>query len=50
MCVAASEQCWRHGLETIFNPSSEVEISAGDFLIVMGQRLSLQELEQILTG
>lgn len=36
--------------ETIFNPSPDVEISAGDFLIVMGKRSSLQELEQVLTG
>lgn len=36
--------------ETIFNPSPDVEISAGDFLIVMGKRASLQELEQVLTG
>lgn len=35
--------------ETIFNPSLDVEISAGDFLIVMGKRSSLKELEQILT-
>jgi voltage-gated potassium channel len=34
--------------ETIFNPPDEVEISAGDFLIVMGERSSLQKLEQIL--
>jgi voltage-gated potassium channel len=34
--------------ETIFNPPAEVEISAGDFLIVMGERSSLQKLEQIL--
>jgi voltage-gated potassium channel len=40
----------KQGGETIFNPSSEVEISAGDFLIVMGERSSLQELEQILTS
>jgi voltage-gated potassium channel len=40
----------KQGGETIFNPSSEVEISAGDFLIVMGERSSLLELEQILTG
>jgi voltage-gated potassium channel len=36
------------GGETIFNPPAEVEISAGDFLIVMGERSSLQKLEQIL--
>jgi voltage-gated potassium channel len=34
--------------QTIFNPPDEVEISAGDFLIVMGERSSLQKLEQIL--
>jgi voltage-gated potassium channel len=34
--------------ETIFNPPDDVEISAGDFLIVMGERSSLQKLEQIL--
>ena len=34
--------------ETIFNPPAEVEISADDFLIVMGERSSLQKLEQIL--
>ncbi len=36
--------------EIIFNPAAEYEISAGDFLIVMGERPSLQKLEQILTG
>ena len=40
----------KHGGETIFNPPSDVEISAGDFLIVMGERSSLQKLEQILTS
>jgi voltage-gated potassium channel len=39
----------KHGGETIFNPSAEFEISAGDFLIVMGERSGLQRLEQILT-
>ena len=38
------------GGKTIFNPPAEVEISAGDFLIVMGERSSLQKLEQILAG
>jgi len=38
------------GGETIFNPPAEVEISAGDFLIVMGERSSLKKLEQILTS
>lgn len=36
--------------ETIFNPPAEFEISMGDFLIVMGERSCLQELEQILTN
>lgn len=36
--------------ETIFNPPAEAEISAGDFLIVMGERPSLQKLEEILTS
>jgi voltage-gated potassium channel len=40
----------KHGGETIFNPSAEFEISAGDFLIVIGERTSLQKLEQILTS
>jgi voltage-gated potassium channel len=40
----------KQGGETIFNPQSEVEISPGDFLIVMGERSSLQKLEQILTS
>jgi voltage-gated potassium channel len=34
--------------ETIFNPPAEIEISPGDFLIVMGERSSLQKLEQML--
>jgi voltage-gated potassium channel len=38
------------GGEVVFNPSAESEISAGDFLIVMGERSSLQSLEQILTS
>jgi voltage-gated potassium channel len=36
--------------ETIFNPPTEVAISGGDVLIVMGERSSLQKLEQILTS
>ena len=36
--------------ETIFNPPPETKIQAGDFLIVMGERPSLQKLEQTLTG
>jgi voltage-gated potassium channel len=36
--------------ETIFNPPPEFEISAGDFLIVMGERPILQELEEVLTN
>lgn len=39
----------KQGGETIFNPPAEVEISAGDSLIVMGERSSLQKLEQVLT-
>ena len=35
--------------DTIFNPPSGSEISPGDFLIVMGERSSLQKLEQLLT-
>jgi voltage-gated potassium channel len=40
----------KEGGETIFNPPAEVEISAGDFLIVIGERSSLQKLEQILAS
>jgi voltage-gated potassium channel len=40
----------KHGGETVFNPPAEFEISAGDFLIVMGERSSLQKLERILTS
>jgi voltage-gated potassium channel len=36
--------------ETIFNPPPESEIAIGDFLIVMGERSSLQKLEQVLTS
>jgi voltage-gated potassium channel len=36
--------------EMLFNPPLESEISAGDSLIVLGERASLQKLEQILTG
>jgi voltage-gated potassium channel len=36
------------GGETTFNPPPELEISAGDVLIVMGQRANLEKLEQIL--
>jgi voltage-gated potassium channel len=36
--------------ETTFNPPPEFQISAGDFLIVMGERSNLQRLEQILTS
>jgi len=34
---------------TVFNPLAGFEISAGDFLIVMGERPSLEKLEHILT-
>jgi voltage-gated potassium channel len=40
----------KQGGETIFNPPAEIEISVGDFLIVMGERSSLQKLEQLLTS
>jgi voltage-gated potassium channel len=40
----------KQGGETIFNPPAELEISVGDFLIVMGERSSLKKLEQILTS
>ena len=40
----------RQAGETIFNPPAESEISAGDFLIVMGERPSLQKLEQVLAS
>jgi voltage-gated potassium channel len=37
------------GGDTTFNPPPEFEVSAGDFLIVMGERANLQRLERILT-
>jgi voltage-gated potassium channel len=40
----------KKGGETIFNPPPELEVSGGDFLIVMGERAGLQRLEQILTS
>lgn len=40
----------KKGGETIFNPPPELEVSGGDFLIVMGERAGLQKLEQILTS
>ncbi|HEV2577439.1 MAG TPA: NAD-binding protein [Acidobacteriaceae bacterium] len=39
----------KQGGETTFNPPSEFAISAGDVLIVMGERTNLQRLENILT-
>jgi len=36
--------------ETTFNPPPEFEISAGDYLIVMGERSNLQKLEEILAS
>ena len=39
----------KKGGETTFNPPPEFEISAGDFLIVIGERSNLQRLEEILT-
>jgi uncharacterized protein with PhoU and TrkA domain len=34
----------------IFNPPTDLEICAGDFLIVMGEQRSLQQFENLLTG
>ena len=39
----------KKGGETTFNPPPEFQISAGDFLIVIGERSNLQRLEEILT-
>ena len=36
--------------EMLFNPPAEHEITAGDFLIVMGERERLEELEKVLTS
>jgi voltage-gated potassium channel len=36
--------------ETTFNPPPEFEVSAGDYLIVMGERSNLQKLEEILAS
>ena len=36
--------------EMIFNPPADLEICAGDFLIVMGEQRSLQQFENLLTG
>lgn len=40
----------KRGGETIFNPAAETQVAEGDFLIVMGERGSLAELEKVLTG
>jgi voltage-gated potassium channel len=40
----------RQAGDTIFNPPPASQIHAGDYLIVMGKRSSLQELEQLLAG
>lgn len=39
----------RRGGETLFHPSEHVQLSAGDFLIVMGDRASLHGLDAVLT-
>ena len=39
----------KQGGETTFNPPPEFAISAGDVLIVMGERANLQRVEKILT-
>lgn len=36
--------------DMVFNPPAETEICAGDFLIVMGEQMHLQNLEGRLTG
>ena len=36
--------------QMVFNPPAEMEISAGDFLIVMGEQPNLQDLEDRLTA
>jgi len=36
--------------DTIFNPALDVEVSAGDSLIVMGERSNLRKLEEIVTA
>lgn len=36
--------------DTVFNPPADFEISAGDFLIVMGERSNLESLEKALTS
>lgn len=36
--------------EMIFNPPPQSQISAGDFLIVLGEQASLKKLEAVLTG
>ena len=40
----------KEGGGTIFNPPRESKVSAGDFLIVVGERSGLQKLEKNLTG
>lgn len=40
----------KKGGDTMFNPPPEFEISAGDFLIVIGEQSNLQRLEQLLTS
>ncbi|GGH17582.1 potassium channel family protein [Silvibacterium dinghuense] len=36
--------------DTTFNPDPNLEIAAGDFLIVMGERANLQRLERLITA
>src|SRR6202453_5028645 len=38
----------REGGETIFNPPPELNVVAGDFLIVVGERAALEKLEKLL--
>ncbi len=40
----------KHGGQTIFNPPPDSAIAPGDYLIVMGERPGLQQLEQLFTS
>ena len=47
--ASSSSPIRKEGGQTTFNPPPEFAISAGDVLIVMGERADLQKLEKILT-
>lgn len=40
----------KQGTDTVFNPSLDMEIAAGDLLIVMGQRAEVRDLERAISG